>query len=192
MPDCHGMVLVVDDAREWIEAISDFLEEDGYSVVAVPDGAAALETLSRMQPFAVVTDIQMPVMDGRQLLVRVHDRDAHVPVIVVTAEHIQDHDATLEGAFRVIQKPVPVEDLLTALVAAKAHRAGHLPLQKLWRAAGAVSRTHGRRVSRPRWERLRRLGSSVLSSATAGRAIMLTLALVSSVVLFKLCRGKLA
>ena len=170
------MVLVVDDDDEWVETLSDFLLEEGYAVVGAPNGLVALETLSRTQPFAVVTDIQMPVMDGRQLLVRVHAQDARVPVIVVTAEHVQDHDASLEGAFRVIRKPVPVEDLLSALETAKAD----LPPKR------------ARGVAQPRWDNLRRLGSSIWSSASAVQLVMLTIALASSFAVFKHWRGKLS
>ena len=135
MPDSSGMVLVVDDDEDWLETITDFLAEEGYSVVAVPDAASALETLLRLQPFAVVTDLEMPSMDGRQLLAGIHERDAHVPVIVVTGTHRRDVDPSLESAFRVIRKPVPVEDLLSALTAARAYRAAHLPLRRLWSVA---------------------------------------------------------
>jgi CheY-like chemotaxis protein len=188
MPEVSGMVLVVDDDEDWVETISDFLAEEGYSVVGAPNGPAALETLPQIQPFAVVTDIHMPVMDGRQLLASVHALDARVPVIVVTAEHVPDHDASLEHAFRVIRKPVPVQDLLSALEAARAHRAAHLPLQKLWLAAGTASRP---RAAWTYWDKLRGLGSSIRSSSSAMHVFMLTVVLASSFSLVKHWRGKL-
>jgi len=101
----------------------------------VPDGASALETLLRLKPFAVVTDLEMPSMDGRQLLAKIRARDAHVPVIVVTATHPHDADPSLESAFRVIRKPVHVEDLLSALASARELRAAQLPLTRLWSVA---------------------------------------------------------
>jgi CheY-like chemotaxis protein len=119
MPDGRAKVLVVDDDEVWVDTISDFLSEEGYSVVGALNGFAALETLSKMQPVAVVTDIQMPMMDGWQLLARVHAQDAGMPVIVVTAQKVVGRDAIRAGAFRVIRKPVPVEVLLAALEAAK-------------------------------------------------------------------------
>jgi DNA-binding NtrC family response regulator len=192
MPEVHGTVLLVDDDDEWMEAISDFLLEEGYAVVGAPNGLAALETLSRMQPFAVVTDIRMPFMDGRQLLVEVHAHDARVPVIVVTAEQVQDQDASLEGAFRVIRKPVPLEEFLSALEAARAHRAAHLPLQKLWRTARVAAPARDRDVVRSRWRSLRTLGFSIWSSTSPMHVVMLTVALASSFALFKQWRGKLS
>ena len=191
MPDGRGIIVVVDDDEDWVEAISDFLLEEGYSVVGAPNGLVALEALSRMQPFAVVTDIQMPIMDGRELLLRVHAQHAPVPVIVVTAEHVQDHDPSLEGAFRVIRKPVHVEELLSALAAAKAHPAADLPLQKPWRAARPAARTPGKGVARPRWDKLCHLGSSICAWASAMRVVTLTIALASSFAVLRHWRGKL-
>jgi CheY-like chemotaxis protein len=188
MPDSRGIVLVVDDDEDWIAMISDFLAEEGYSVVVAADGLAAMDVLSQTNPFSVVTDIQMPFMDGRQLLSRIHARDARVPVIVVSGEKIQSQDTSLAEAFQVIGKPVPVQDLLCALAAAKAHRADHLPLQKLWAAAGAAPRAQ---APLPRWGAVRRLAASLRSSVSAPQLVMFTLAFASSVILFKLCRTRL-
>jgi CheY-like chemotaxis protein len=185
MVHSRGKVLIVDDDQEWIEALTDFLVEEGYSVTSAPNGLAALQKLSQTDPLVVITDVEMPIMDGRQLLVRVHEENGRMPVIVVTAERAQrDNDAGLAGAFRIIRKPVPVQDLLAALSEAAAHRVAHLPLQKLWRAAGAVSHSCRKRVSRIRWPAIRR----VVTSASAAPIVVLLL-LASSFVLYKRWRG---
>jgi CheY-like chemotaxis protein len=192
MPDNRGIVLVVDDDEDWIEMMADFLAEEGYSVVVAADGLAAMDVLSQTSPFAVVTDIRMPVMDGRELLWRIHAQDARVPVIVVSGETIRSDDTSLAEAFQVIRKPVPVQDLLAALSAAKTHRAEHLPLQKLWAAAGSAARAKAPRAPLPRWGAVRRLAASLRASVSAPQLVMFTLALASSVVLFKLCRTRLS
>ena len=179
MSDLGGMVVVVDDDNEWVETLSDFLLEEGYSVIGASNGLVALDALSRTHPFAVVTDIQMPVMDGRQLLGRLHAEDARLPVIVVTAEHLQDHDASLESAFRVIRKPVPVEDLLSALEAARAQQVAHLSLKS-------------QDVARPRWDNLHRVVLSLCYSVSGAHLVMLTIALASSFALLRHWRGKLS
>jgi CheY-like chemotaxis protein len=165
--------------------LTDFLVEEGYSVTSAPNGLAALQKLSQMDPLVVITDVEMPIMDGRQLLLRIHEENGRMPVIVVTGERNQPaKDAGLAGAFRIIRKPVPVQDLLAALSEAAAHRVVHLPLQKLWRAAGAVSRSCAKRVSRSRWPAVRR----VVTSASAAPVIVLLL-LVSSWALLQRWRG---
>src|SRR5580698_8140047 len=152
----RGRVLIVDDDPDWIDVLSDFLVEEGYSVTSAPDGLAALETLSRMEPLVVITDVKMPMMDGRQLLAKVHEQNVRIPVIVVTGERAPGEDVELAGALRIIRKPVPVNHLLSAIAEAVAHRVVHLPLEKLWRAAGAVSRPPKRRVARSLSRAIRR------------------------------------
>ena len=53
-------------------------------------GGDAWRSFLQSEPLAVVTDIQMPVMDGRQLLANVRARNFRVPVIVVTASEAQN------------------------------------------------------------------------------------------------------
>jgi two-component system OmpR family response regulator len=170
MVHTRGRVLIVDDDRDWREALTDFLVEEGYSVTAAPNGLAGLQELSQIDPLAVITDVEMPIMDGRQLLVRVHEENGRMPVIVVTGERGR-REAGLTGAFRIMRKPVPVEELLSALAEAAAHRVVHLPLKKLWRAAGALSHSCRKRVSRLRWPAIRR----VVTSAAAAPVFALLL-----------------
>jgi CheY-like chemotaxis protein len=132
-------ILLVDDDREWAGLVADVLVDEGYSVETVPDGLAALEKLPSFHPFLVVTDMQMPRMDGRQLLKRLCDYDERLLVIILSADRHPDA-GPLEGAFRVIEKPNAGRDLVAAIAAAADHRVGRLPLQRLWRAAGHVHR----------------------------------------------------
>jgi two-component system, OmpR family, response regulator len=181
----RGRVLIVDDDPDWVEVLSDFLVEEGYSVTTAPNGVAALESLSRLEPLVVITDVGMPMMDGRQLLARVHEQNVRIPVIVVTGEHAPGKDARLAGALRIIRKPVPVNHLLSAIAEAVAHRVVHLPLQKLWRAAGAVSRMPKRRVARSRWSAIRR----AVTPAAAAPFVALIL-LAASLALLKHRRNR--
>jgi CheY-like chemotaxis protein len=176
----RGTVLIVDDDPDWIDALTDFLVEEGYAVTSAPDGLAALETLSRMQPLVMITDVRMPMMDGRQLLAKVHEHDGRIPVIVVTAERSPGSDPGLAGALRIICKPVPVNHLLSAIAEATAHRVVHLPLEKLWRAAGALPRRPRHRVSRSPWRALPRFMTPAWAASVA--AVIL---LASSLALFK-------
>ena len=164
----RGRVLIVDDDPEWVDVLSDFLVEEGYSVTSAPNGVAALESLARMEPLVVITDVGMPMMDGRQLLARVREQNVRIPVIVVTGERAPGEDAGLVGALRIIRKPVPVNHLLSAIAEAVAHRVVHLPLEKLWRAAGAVSRSPERRVFRSSLRAIRR----AITPASIGALIL--------------------
>ena len=176
----RGRVLIVDDDPDWVDALTDFLVEEGYCVTSAPNGLAALETLSRMQPLVLITDVGMPTMDGRQLLAKVREQNVRIPVIVVTGEHAPGEDAGLVGALRIIRKPVPVNQLLSAIAEAVAHRVVHLPLQKLWRAAGAVRRPPRHRVSRSPWSAIRRFMTPAWAAP-----VVAVIVLASSLALFK-------
>src|ERR1700722_6365898 len=126
----RGRVLIVDDDPDWVEALTDFLTEEGYSVTAAPNGVAALEELSHTEPLVVITDVGMPLMDGREFLARVREKNVRIPVIVVTGERAPGEDPRLAAALRIIRKPVPVNHLLSAIAEGIAHRVVHLPLEK--------------------------------------------------------------
>ena len=57
-------ILVCDDDREIVEAITIYLEKEGYSVIAAYNGKEALDTLRREQVQLIILDIMMPEMDG--------------------------------------------------------------------------------------------------------------------------------
>jgi CheY-like chemotaxis protein len=186
----HGTkVLVVDDDPDWIDLMKDLLEGDGYTVAAAENGVAALEELARFHPFVVITDLQMPLLDGRELLARVRAQDERVPVIVVTAER-ERISAGLAGAFRVIGKLSEVEGVLSAVADATAHRVARLPLQKLWNAVNPRSRRSPTANCKASFGRRGRVASAVvpstlsrLSVSPLRRRVLLTAAVVSSVVL---------
>jgi two-component system, OmpR family, response regulator MprA len=131
-------VLVVDDDRDWMEAITEFLEEEGYAVEGAENGLVALEKLARGQPvIAVVTDVRMPVMDGHALLARLHVQRPTLPVIVVTSEHVTGDEPAFSGALRVLRKPVAVDELLSAIAHASALTNAKAPepsRRSIWKA----------------------------------------------------------
>jgi CheY-like chemotaxis protein len=177
-------LLVVDDDEDWVDAITQFLQEEGFQVTSVSNGSAALEVLSRSEPMVMLTDIRMPVMDGRELLAKVREQYARVPVIVVSGEHAEIDDPGLAGAFRIIAKPVPVEELLSAIGEAFRHSVPSM-LQIRPRSPGA------RPSNRPDGLR-RRLVESLRSAAPATQAIFLTLVVVTSVAFLSYWRTRIS
>lgn len=132
-----GSVLVVDDDADWREIVADQLESAGFKVAVANDGFVAWTRFLRSEPLVVVTDIQMPVMDGRELLTRVHTRNRRVPVILVTASEALACAAEHAGAYAVIAKPTDPDRIIAAVRAAIEHQASRRPLARLWKAAGA-------------------------------------------------------
>jgi DNA-binding NtrC family response regulator len=111
-------VLVVDDDDDWRATMAEVLVEAGFFVTTASDGRAAIQSLRRAQAQVVVTDVQMPVMDGCELLATLQSIDRNIPVIVMTAEDPSDAGATLAGAFRIIQKPAATEAVVDAVTEA--------------------------------------------------------------------------
>ncbi len=105
-------ILVVDDDQGALEALSDILEYEGYSVIRASNGMQALERLhdSVPRPELIILDLLMPVMDGWEFRQRQKQDPelAQIPVLVVTAI------GTTAGidAVRIIHKPIDVDALL--------------------------------------------------------------------------------
>ncbi len=78
-------VLVVEDDLDLCEALCDTLEIEGYRVVAAENGTEALSKLAKHTVRLVVSDIQMPVMDGFQLLNNMQQKHPEIPVVLMTA-----------------------------------------------------------------------------------------------------------
>lgn len=182
MASAHRRVLVVDDDQDWLESLTDFLVEEGYAVTTAPNGLAALDALSRIQPLVIVTDLEMPLMGGRKLLATVHGRDPGMPVVVVTGQRIQGDDVSLAGASRIIRKPVPVEDLLSAIAEAATRRVEHLRLKNDRHGAAVVPGSRVNRVSSTR-ETVFRLASKMCSSISATQVVILAMVIGTSVAL---------
>ncbi len=119
-PEVSGhtpLVLVAEDSRTQAEMIRLTLEAHGYRVVVVGDGAKALARMPKGDVDLVLTDIEMPLMDGFELCRRLKGdpRSRHVPVVVLTQrDHVTDIIRALEvGADNYLTKPFSPDELAT-------------------------------------------------------------------------------
>jgi CheY-like chemotaxis protein len=78
-------VLVVDDSPIIRELVSQILRSAGCEVSAAPEGKSALTQLDANPPDIVIADVEMPIMDGFELLRRIRTRSQHLPVILLTS-----------------------------------------------------------------------------------------------------------
>jgi EAL domain-containing protein (putative c-di-GMP-specific phosphodiesterase class I) len=109
-----GNVLVVDDEPALRRANGRILEAVGFTVVQATDGLRAVEALEEQRFDAIVTDICMPGMNGIQLLRKIREKDADVPVLLLTANPgIESAVQAIEhGALRYLIKPVGRAELV--------------------------------------------------------------------------------
>ncbi len=99
-------ILVVDDEESMCQYLSILLQKEGYEVHTVNSGAQALQLIENDPVDVVMTDIQMPKMDGIQLLKGIKGIDPTTPVIIMTAYASEQSaiDAVNLGAFSYMQK----------------------------------------------------------------------------------------
>ena len=110
------LVAIVEDDSEFRNMLRDLLEEEQYRVVAVANGAEALEKLrGETLPNVILLDVSMPVMDGFDFL-RFRNDDpqlAQVPVVLVT--NAKPHERPTIGVNDVVRKPIDIDEILFAI-----------------------------------------------------------------------------
>src|ERR687883_1448018 len=106
-------VLIVDDERTLARAVKAFLAEYDYEAEVASDAEQALELLERLRPDVVFADVRLPGMSGIELLRRIREFDAAIPVIIMTAYGTIEGavEAVKLGAFDYLKKPVDLEEL---------------------------------------------------------------------------------
>lgn len=111
-------VVVVDDSAEAAEALAMSLAHDGYTVRTAGNGVEALALIAVYQPHCVVLDIDMPVMDGRELSRRLRERYGDDIVLIAVTGWSEEDERVAESFVRVdhyLQKPVTAERLRAVL-----------------------------------------------------------------------------
>ena len=118
------LVLVVDDRADARDYVNDLLTPEGYAVLLASGGEEALELIARHPVRLVITDLEMPGVDGMELLDRVRTEHHDLPVIIFTGHGrlAIGLRAIAHGAFYFLDKPVPAEKLLALVEKALALR----------------------------------------------------------------------
>ena len=107
-PNTHQILLVDDDA-DLLDVLREWLSMSGYQVETAQDGMQAIALAKRQTFDLVVSDLNMPGMNGHQLLAMLKTLDPRIMVIILTGQGtMQDAIATLrEGrAFDFLEKPL--------------------------------------------------------------------------------------
>jgi signal transduction histidine kinase len=114
-------ILVIDDERAILDMLELSLSSEGYDVLTAENGEKALEIFEQQDYRLVLTDIQMPGIDGIEVLKRIKAMDNEAEVIVVTGHGDMDSAiaALQDGASDFITKPIRDEALILALERAK-------------------------------------------------------------------------
>jgi len=108
-------ILLIDDEKDFVDSIKEFLEKRGYAVTPAYNGIDGLEKTKEL-PDMVLLDIKMPDMDGFEVLqhLRSNPRTKNIPIIMLTSKAEVDSIFVSQRlrASDYIIKPVNLEDLL--------------------------------------------------------------------------------
>jgi two-component system nitrogen regulation response regulator GlnG len=108
----NELVWVVDDDRSIRWVLEKALKQAELKVRTFDNASGVIMALQQTQPDTIICDIRMPGMDGLELLQRIHQQFADLPVIIITAH--TDLDAAVSayesGAFEYLPKPFDVDD----------------------------------------------------------------------------------
>ena len=112
-------VLAVDDSRTIRDMITLALRDEGFDIHLAEDGEHGLEVLDETDPDVIITDINMPRLDGFGFIDEVRSRDdtRHTPILVLTTESSDELKARARtaGATGWIVKPFAQDKLIAAL-----------------------------------------------------------------------------
>lgn len=116
-------ILVVDDEPNYLIVLSELLREEGFEVYTAPGGKEGLGIIREYDLDLVITDMQMPTMDGLQFLQEIKTINSDLPVIIITAYAEVDKavEAMQAGAFSYLAKPFSNDELVVNINKAAHH-----------------------------------------------------------------------
>ncbi|HET9838797.1 MAG TPA: response regulator [Candidatus Angelobacter sp.] len=111
------LALVVDDSLVIRHVLRRFLEQRGFTVETVSDGAEALKLLETVRPHLIFTDLQMPRLDGHRFIKILKDNPkfSEIPLVVLAAKPLPGADA-VSGTQFLIAKDMNIETQLKQIL----------------------------------------------------------------------------
>lgn len=106
-----ALILIVDDEQSILTLLDELLHDEGFTVECAHNGREALDHALANPPTLIVTDLMMPVMNGRALAehLRQHSTTATIPILLISAAYTQQPSDRFTA---VLPKPFAVDTLL--------------------------------------------------------------------------------
>ncbi|MBN1283708.1 MAG: sigma-54-dependent Fis family transcriptional regulator [Proteobacteria bacterium] len=113
----RGVLLLIDDDRDFASTFADRLGSLGFEVSVAGTASEALGALDEVSADCVLVDIGLPDMSGMELIGRIAERDAKLPIVMVTGTTKIDTaiEAIKKGAYDYVVKPIDFDSLLIKL-----------------------------------------------------------------------------
>src|SRR5690348_4804152 len=106
-------ILLVDDDIDSLYLLGFFLEVEGFDVVATSHGINALEILEKESFRMMITDFNMPKMNGLELATTVRERHPDIPIVLITGNSMAEvaEKCAMAGISEIFPKPIDLERL---------------------------------------------------------------------------------
>ncbi len=110
-------ILVIDDDRGICELFRSALESEGYEISMASDGKTGMASFEKNGCSLILLDLQMPAMNGFDMLTKIREKNKEIPVIVITGFGTVENAvrALKSGATDFLVKPLIIRDLLFAV-----------------------------------------------------------------------------
>lgn len=112
-------ILLIEDDHDLSESICTMLELKGYNIVCRNDGFSGLELAMEIKPGLIICDLNMPLMDGYEVLEKVRSSEELIdtPFIFLTGQTDEDHrrDGMIRGADDFVAKPFKLDQLIRTI-----------------------------------------------------------------------------
>ncbi len=107
-------ILVVDDNRDAVESLMEFLESSGHNVTPCFGGFEAIEEFSRHKFHLVLMDLKMPKMSGGETIKHIFELEPKARIVVLTGNTIAEdiEEVRKLGVVEIFRKPFPPEKIL--------------------------------------------------------------------------------
>ncbi len=110
-------ILVIDDAPDVREMLSDFLIMEGYEVVTAGNGEEGLKIFQETEPVAAIVDIEMPKMNGLAFSKKALEIRPDFPILIISA-YVEKYSISYIkqlGVRAILKKPIVLKDLADEL-----------------------------------------------------------------------------
>jgi DNA-binding response OmpR family regulator len=110
------VVLIVEDDPPVRALLADVLQDEGYEVVAVHDGATALQVIDSLKVDLITVDLELPGISGMDMLDILRKRSVHRPPVIMVTSTKPVRRQIRQMAHAVITKPFDVDEFLQAVL----------------------------------------------------------------------------
>jgi len=110
-------ILIVEDEPEIRNLMIELLQMHNFEVIAAENGSKGLNAFNSLQPDMIITDIQMPVMNGIKMVEKVREKSANIPIIVVSAHNEKEYEQKLHlyNVNHIFYKPINISSLIEVI-----------------------------------------------------------------------------